>query len=118
MDKSKFFDKALEWINKRNVESLKVNLEGYEIPNGFKSSRTNEPVIPDMTFLDRHGNKNYVEIAFKQENFWHELTKWKLLSSMASFKKGKLYLLTPKGHKSYITKQIEEHDVKALIFLI
>ncbi len=118
MDKSKFMDKALEWIEKRNVESLKVNAEGYEKPSGFKSSRTPEPVVPDMTFIDRHGNKNYVEIAFKQEDFWHAVTKWKFLASMATMKKGKLHLLTPKGHKSFISKKIAEHDIKALIFLI
>jgi len=116
MDKSKLFPDAIEWVNKKSTETINVNFEGYETPKSFKNSATQEEVIPDMLFINKMGHKHFVEIALKTDNERNLATRWKLLSLMASMKKGKLHLLAPKGHKMFAQKVVKKNDIAAEIY--
>jgi len=116
MDKSKLFPTAIEWLNKKSTETVKVNFEGYDIPKSFKNSSTQEEVIPDMSYINKMSHKHFVEIALKTDNERKLATRWKLLSLMASMKKGKLHLLAPKGHKMFVQKVIKKNDIQAEIY--
>lgn len=118
VDKSKYFEKAIEWVKRKKTDSLAVNFEGYDKPSPFVNQRTKVEVVPDIVYVDEKGNKNFVEIAIKQENFRDVITKWKLLISIASFKNGKLHLLCPKGHLSFVKKQVATYDLSAIIYSI
>ncbi|MEZ5007232.1 MAG: hypothetical protein R2728_02025 [Chitinophagales bacterium] len=112
----KHMEKALEWVNRRKVEDVKANFEGYEAPKSYTNQRTDELVSPDISFLDERGVKNYVEIAMKSDTIRKSITKWKLLSTLASVKKGNLYLLTVRGSKSFIVNEVEKCNLDAKIY--
>lgn len=114
-DKSKYIEKAIEWAQRKKFISINANFEGFEAPSPFLNTRTNVAVVPDIVYVDERGNKNFVEVACKQDDFRDVITKWKLLISIASIGNGKLYLLCPKGHLSFIKKQVETYDLSAII---
>ncbi|MEZ5002918.1 MAG: hypothetical protein R2730_07760 [Chitinophagales bacterium] len=112
----KYFEKALQWVNKRKVESVKANYEGYESPKSYTNQRTNETVCPDISFVDERGVKNYVEVAVKSDSIRKTVTKWKLLSTLAGLKNGNLYLLAVRGSKSFVKSEVEKCDLSAKIY--
>lgn len=116
MDKSKLFPNAIEWLNKKSTETVNANFEGYEPPKAFTNSSTQEEVIPDISYVNKMGHKHFVEIALKTDNERKRATRWKLLSLMASMKKGKLHLLAPKGHKMFVQKVVKKNDIQAEIY--
>lgn len=115
MDKSQYLEKALEWANAKPVSSLKSVAENYEQPKAFKSTTSDETIQPDISYVSLHGAKHYLDIALKDENPQKLVTRWKLLSLMASMKRGKLHLLAPKGHKQFTQKLVNKYSINALI---
>jgi len=69
-----------------------------------------------MVYVNKMGHKHFVEIALKNDNERALATRWKLLSLMASMKKGKLHLLAPKGHKMFTQKITKKNDITAEIY--
>ena len=117
-DKDKeLFDKAISWAKKKGFNDLKANAEDYEQPRAFNKTGEDEPFIPDITGITL-GTKHYVEIAIKKPNERRVVSKWKLFSTLASMKGGKLYLLAPKGHKAYTDKLVEKYHVDATVISI
>ena len=118
MDKKEYVNQAVNWVEERDITSLKVNFEGYEKPKGFVNKSTDETIFPDITYINPRGYKNYIEIALKQEKEGKLVTRWKLLSLMASMKNGKLFLLAPKGHKIFTQRLVNKHNINAVIHSI
>jgi hypothetical protein len=116
MLKQIYIDKAINWISKKSTISIKAKLESYEPPKIFTNKETGEVVQADFSFVTQGGSKSYTEIALKSEMPRKLVTRWKLLSLMASLKSGKLYLLTPKGHKMFTKKLIDTYNINALIY--
>ncbi|MEO1438320.1 MAG: hypothetical protein AAFV80_22455 [Bacteroidota bacterium] len=117
MNKEPFLDQAINWARSKGYNnSLKVsNAEGYEEPKSFLNKTTNTEVIPDMTFVTASGGKHYTEIALKSDQAQDLVTKWKFLAVMASMKQGKLHLLAPRGHKSFVTTLVDKYNIDAII---
>ena len=113
MSKQDYFEKAISWATSLRLSEMKVNQEGYEVPNSFnrKEEGTEEEVVftPDITG-NRRTNKYYIEIAIKDDYDQLQVSKWKLLGTMAAMKGGKLYLLAPKGHKAFVEKLVATHQ--------
>ena len=118
MSKNKYIQKAIEWVSRKPVLSMKANSEGYEAPKIFRNQRTDEEVQADISFITQGGSKYYTEIALKSEAPQKLVTKWKLLSLMASVKRGKLHLLAPKGHKMFTQRLIDQHNINAQVYSI
>ena len=117
MNDEQYFPKAIEWAEKQGFSDLKANFEGYDQPTNFKKANDDQPFIPDITGK-KADSKYYVEIATKTNDITRKISKWKLLSTLAAMKGGKLYLLAPKGHKSFVEKAIDEHNLGAeLLYL-
>ena len=117
MLKDEYFAKAIEWASKKGFSDLKANYEEYETPHKYMRANSDTPFIPDITGT-KSGRKFYIEIATKSEDDARSVSKWKLLSTLASMKDGKLFLLAPKGHKSFVEGMIKKHHVEAdLIYL-
>ncbi len=108
--KDKIFQKAISWTQNRGFSEIKANTEDYETPAVFSRQNGVAPVIPDITGI-LQGSKSYIEIALKEEDRQLLISKWKLLSMMASRKGGKLYLLAVKGQKTFADKIVEEYDL-------
>jgi hypothetical protein len=118
MDKESYIDKAIIWANKKSFSSLRARKEGYEEPKVFTNQSTQEQIQADLSFIARDGEKYFTEIALKTDDPQPLVTKWKLLSLMAEMKNGKLFLLTPKGHKVFTQRLIKEYKIDAEIFSI
>ena len=110
MSKAEHFQDAIDWAKSLSLSDFKANTEGYESPNTFNRADEGSSFTPDMTGR-RRTNKFYLEIALKAEDTTQMISKWKLMSTMASMKGGKLYLLAPRGHKAYVQRLRDEHQL-------
>jgi hypothetical protein len=111
MVKEPYFPQALTWAQKRGIYDIKANWEDYEMPSQFSKKDDEEtPFIPDITGRST-GRKVYVEIAVKTDDVEHSISKWKLMSTLASMKGGKLILLAPKGHKAFVNRMLKKHQL-------
>ncbi|MBL7775691.1 MAG: hypothetical protein JNK89_06785 [Saprospiraceae bacterium] len=107
MSKELYFPQAIDWAQKRGFSNIKANWDDYETPSQFSKPDEDKPFIPDITGRTAHG-KVYVEIALKNDNIDRSMSKWKLMSTLASMKGGKLFLLVPKGHKAFTTRMLRK----------
>ena len=115
MSKETYVSKAIAWAKRKRFESIRAKAEGFEEPKSFLNKTKNEYIQPDLTCQSHLGNKHYVDIALKSENIQNAITKWKFLSTLAASRDGKLHLLTPKGHKKFISEIANQYKISALI---
>ncbi len=113
METAELIEVAVDWAKKRGFKSIKANLEDYETPAQFSRENGN-PIIPNVTGMQSSG-KSYVEVATKTENVQELISKWKLLSTVASVKGGKLYLLAPRGHKAFTENIVKDYNLDARV---
>ena len=117
MKSTELYEKAIHWAKKNGFSNIKANTDEFETPAGFTKKGEDEALIPDISG-SRLGGKSYVEIALKTESSDAQVSKYKLLSTMASMKSGKLYLLAPKGHKAFIDKMVKQYNISAEVLSI
>lgn len=110
MEKIDYFPDAIDWAKTLRLSDLKANFEGYEAPRTFQRADEDISYTPDITGR-RLTKKFYVEIAMKDEDTTSMVSKWKLLSTMASMKGGKLYLLAPRGHKAFVQGLLDRYQL-------
>ena len=110
MAKKEYFKKAINWARKRGISSIRANYDGYEQPSVFSKVDGEKPFTPDITGRKLDG-KFYIEIATKTENVQRNVSKWKLLSTLAKMKGGKLFLLVPKGHKAFTERILKRYSL-------
>lgn len=115
MKKDQYLKKATMWAENKATDSLKTIYKGFEDPKIFTNKATQEVIQADMSYITSSGAKHYSDIALKTENTKKLVSKWKLLSFMASSKRGKLHLLAPNGHKAFTRKLIDRHNINAQI---
>ena len=106
------YERAVKWAKKNGFSKIKANFEEYETPAGFTPVGASDAYIPDISGM-RLGGKSYVEIGLKGQEGGDQVSKWKLLSTMAAMKSGKLFLLAPKGHKAYVDKIVKQYNISA-----
>ncbi|MCP4439257.1 MAG: hypothetical protein GY810_09980 [Aureispira sp.] len=113
------YQKVIEWVGKRGYSEIKANIDDFETPSKFvrKMNGEDQDMIPDITAL-KHNRKAYFEIAQKIEDSSLTVTKWKLLSTMASMKKGKLFIMAPKGHKMFTNRLVNTYEINAEVVSI
>ena len=117
MKDTELYERAITWAKKHGFSNIQANTEEYEIPAGFTRKGETEAYIPDISG-SKLGGKSYVEIAMKTEDNDDQVSKYKLLSTMANIKSGKLYLLAPKGHKAYVDKMVKQYNISAEVISI
>ncbi len=117
MKDDKFIEKAINWAQKKGFSDIRAVHEGFEAPKSFTRKEDESTVTPDLSGL-KTGGKSYVEIALKTDNVQRKITKWKLLSTLASVKGGKLYLLAPRGHKAFTDNLVKTYNIDAKVVSI
>ena len=115
MKKDRYLRKAVVWAEKKAPISLKSISEGYEDPKIFTSKATQEKIQADLSFVTHGGVKHYSVVALRNKNPKKTVLKWKMLSFLASIKRGKLHLLAPTGHKAFTEKLVNRHHIDAVI---
>ncbi|MEL6274607.1 MAG: hypothetical protein AAFU03_05875, partial [Bacteroidota bacterium] len=84
-------------VKKKGFDEVRANVEGYETPSKIRRGKDSEEYfIPDVTG-EVNGRKSYFELGMKTNDERLLVTKWRLLSSLAAYKNGKLYLAVPRG---------------------
>jgi hypothetical protein len=117
MEEKKYLKKAIQWAKKRGYSNIKANIDEFEQPTQFSKPNEDQPYTPDITG-QKLGRKIYIEIATKTENMQRRISKWKLLSTLAEMKGGKLFLLAPRGHKAFVERQLKKYHLNAkLVYL-
>ena len=111
-------ESALSWLSTRPFTELKSIHEDHEDPQSFNNKSTGGSIQPDVSFRSSNGGKNYLEIALKTDNVQALVTKWKLLSTIATMKKGKLFLMSPKGHKMFTQRLVGDYSISAKVYSI
>lgn len=115
--KEKYFERAMKWVQKNGFSEVKANHDSFPEPKKFKKSGEETPIIPDITGV-KQGAKSYIEISTKTDSVDPQVSKWKLLSTLAARKGGQLVLLAPKGHKSFTSQIVEKYFIRAKIVSI
>lgn len=118
MSKDSYIKKAIDWVKKRSVTSLKAKADGFEEPKVFTNASTQATVQADISYETQGGAQHFTDIALKTDDTRSLVTRWKLLSTRASLKKGKLHLLAPKGHKMFTQNLVQIYNINALIHSI
>lgn len=110
MVKKEYFTKVINWARKKGITGIKANHEDFDQPTQFRKNDVEKPFVPDVTGrkLDK---KIYIEIATKTEDVPREVSKWKLLSSLAMAKGGKLFLMIPRGNKAFTERVLKKYNI-------
>jgi len=112
------FEKALMYVKSHGYSKIRANAEGYDAPSTFRrQDEGGEIMAPDITAV-KSKRKSYFEIALKDEDLDHNVSKWKLISSVANAQNGKLFLLAPHGHKAFAMRIVERHDIEAEVIAL
>lgn len=107
------FEKAIQWVKNQGYDKIRANMDGFDAPSTFRrDTEGGEIMAPDITAV-KSRRKSYFEIALKGEELEHSVSKWKLISAVATAQNGKLYLLAPHGHKAFAMRTVERHDIEA-----
>ncbi|MDX1407118.1 MAG: hypothetical protein R3330_03265 [Saprospiraceae bacterium] len=112
--KKKLISKAVDWIRSRGFGKIRANVDEFETPTNYSAAFEEDVFVPDVTAVKR-GKKSYVEIALKTDNIRRTISKWKLLSTLANRKGGKLFLLAPRGHKAFAERIVKTHHLRAKV---
>ncbi len=114
MSDQDYLEKALTWVQQKGFFNIKAVHDDFETPSKFTKVGEEEPYVPNITGFLR-GSKHYVEVATKSEDEGRVVSKWKLLSMVAANKGGRLYLLAPRGHKSFTQQLVKDHQITARV---
>ncbi len=117
MKHGKFIEKAIKWAEKQGLKKIRANYEDYSTPTQYTQKGEDNAFVPDVTGFKK-GKKTYVEVALKVENISRKVSKWKLLSTLAKMKGGRLVLLAPRGHKAFTERILDKYNLEAkLVYL-
>ena len=104
-------------VSPRGFKKIKANVEDFDTPAKLQRERDEESYIPDITGVI-NGRKSYFELSLKTDKIRQVVTKWKLLSRIAGFKRGKLYLIVPRGHYAFTNRVLDKYPIEAKIIRI
>ncbi len=104
-------------VSPRGFKKIKANVEDFDTPAKLQRERDEESYIPDITGVI-NGRKSYFELSLKTEKIRQVVTKWKLLSRIAGFKRGKLYLIVPRGHYAFTNRILDQYPIEAKIIRV
>ena len=117
MEKDGFIENVVKWAQSHGFKEIRANIEGYETPKSYERTQDNQVFTPDVTGVNMF-NKHYLEVSMKTDKLMKDISKWKLLSELASMKGGKLYLMAPRGHVRYTRDIVSQHNIPAEVIKI
>jgi len=119
-DKDKYpqtIQNAIQKLKSLGFDEFKTDLPDYEQPNGFQQKNGTTKFVPDIVAL-RKGKKAYIEIAKKTDQIKPLVSKWKLLSTIASLNEVVFGIITPKGTVKFTKEVMETYNISANLIRI
>lgn len=98
----------------RGYKQIRANVPDFETPARLSRPNEDESFIPDATGV-LNGRKSYFELAMKSDDIQEVITKWKLLSNLASFKEGRFFLIVPHGNLAFTNRILKKYPIRAEI---
>ncbi|TDB64466.1 hypothetical protein [Arundinibacter roseus] len=117
MEKDPIIVSVVKWAQSHGFKDICANIEGYETPKSYERTQDKQVFTPDVTGVNMF-NKHYLEVSMKTDKLMKDISKWKLLSELASMKGGKLYLMAPRGHVRFTRDVITQHNIPAEVIKI
>lgn len=117
MEKQGIIPSVIKWAQSHGFQDIRANMEGYETPKSYERTHDKQVFTPDVTGFNMF-NKHYLEVSMKTDKLMKDISKWKLLSELASMKGGKLYLMAPRGHVRYTRDVINQYNIPAEVIKI
>lgn len=117
MEKDGIIASVVKWAQSHGFKEIRANIEGYETPKSYERTQDNQVFTPDVTGINMF-NKHYLEVAMKSNELTGDISKWKLLSELASMKGGKLYLMAPRGHFRFTRDMVSQYNIPAEVVKI
>lgn len=111
-----YFEKALSFVKSKGYDNIKSRHDDYNDPTSF-SGDGDKSIAPDIT-ATKGNSKSYFQISIKNDEETATVSKWKLFATLAEMKNGKLYLLAPRGHKSFTDKLVSTYGLNAKVVSI
>lgn len=108
MSESSKLERALNWVKKKGFSNIKSTHDDYQSTRSFTLVEGEQTVSPHIS-AERMGTKSYFEVATKTDEVSPLVSKWKLLSVLAARRGGRLFLLAPRGHKSFTQSICNRH---------
>lgn len=105
-------EQALNHVKNSGYNDIRARCEGYDNPSTLKMKDSSEGFTPDIT-ASKFGGKYYFEIANRDEKQVEVISKWKLLSTLATMKQGELKIFVPYGSMKYASEIVKNKDIKA-----
>jgi len=96
----------------KSFEKVRANIDGFDSPARLTQTDQDISYVPDITGV-KHGRKSYFEVAIKSQKVKHIVRKWRLLSELAKIKKGKFYLLVPRGNFAFVQRTLDKFPIEA-----
>lgn len=113
---TEYFEKALEFVKSKGYNNIKSSHDDFDDPTTF-SGGDEKSLTPDITAMKGNA-KSYFQIALKNDDETSTVSKWKLFATLAEMKNGKLYLLAPRGHKSFTDNLVSSYGLNATVVSI
>ena len=101
-------------LTNRTFDKLRANIDGFEAPAQLAKVSGAGAYVPDITGT-KNGRKYYYEVAIKNNKIKETISKWKLLSKLAKLKRGKFYLVVPKGNFAFVKRLLAKYSIKAQV---
>ena len=117
MDRNELISTVVKWAKSHGFKDIRANIEGYDTPKSYERAADSQLFTPDVTATNMF-NKHYLEVSMKTDALRSSVSKWKLLSELASLKGGKLYLMAPRGHVRFTRDVVAEHNIPAEVVRI
>lgn len=110
-------EKALEYVQQKGFDNIKAaSHDNFDDTTSF-SKNGDKTVSPDITATKR-GGKSYFQISLKNDDEQSTVSKWKLFATLAEMKNGSLYILAPRGHKSFTINLVKDYNINAQVVSI
>ncbi|MFC7356183.1 hypothetical protein ACFQO1_00665 [Jejudonia soesokkakensis] len=102
---------AVEYLEHRDYENIKADIEGYETPVSFNKKGSDISITPDIV-AERAGIKHYFDISLKSEKPNLLKSKWRLLEVISRMRKAKFKVITKRGHYSFTNAMLEDLNLE------
>lgn len=105
-------DQAVNYVKNLSFEDIKARYEDFDEPATLKMKGSDVEFTPDIT-ATKNGAKYYFEIADRTEDQSHVISKWQLLSTLATMKGGDFKIFVPYGSMKYTNDILKSKDIQA-----
>ena len=102
---------AVEYLEHRDFQNIKADIEGYETPKSFHKKGSEDVVTPDIV-AERAGIKHYFEVSLKSQKPKLLKSKWRFLEVLSRMKKSKFKIITRRGHYKFTNDMLSDLNME------